>query len=126
MPNTENIAAWVAALRSGDYRQAKGYLRREIDQGKVGYCCLGVACDISGAGQWDGAAGFSDADSDDDEPDFSNTELTSGVERWLGIDSDNPDLNFGDRGWINAATANDDYEFTFDQIADAIERTYLT
>jgi hypothetical protein len=28
---------WVAALRSGEYKQTKGYLRN-----KKGYCCLGV------------------------------------------------------------------------------------
>lgn len=32
---------WVAALRSGEYTQATGYLRT-----KEGFCCLGVLCDI--------------------------------------------------------------------------------
>lgn len=38
---------WVEALRSGKYQQGKSALRCE-DQ----FCCLGVLCDISGAGQW--------------------------------------------------------------------------
>lgn len=33
---------WVAALRSGDYRQTKGALR-DSD----GFCCLGVLCEIT-------------------------------------------------------------------------------
>jgi hypothetical protein len=39
---------WVAALRSGDYVQARGTLRgpAEDDAGAVGYCCLGVLCDL--------------------------------------------------------------------------------
>lgn len=40
---------WVAALRSGEYRQTRGELRDA-----AGFCCLGVACDISGTGKWDG------------------------------------------------------------------------
>lgn len=40
-------AAWVAALRSGKYKQAKGYLRTSN-----GFCCLGVACDIASKHKW--------------------------------------------------------------------------
>ena len=40
---------WLAALRSGEYEQATGELRDA-----VGFCCLGVACDISGVGKWEG------------------------------------------------------------------------
>ena len=36
------IADWVAALRSGDYKQGKSYLSY---QGK--FCCLGVLCDLA-------------------------------------------------------------------------------
>ena len=38
---TENQTKWVEALRSGKYKQGKGYLSRGGE-----YCCLGVACDI--------------------------------------------------------------------------------
>ena len=37
----------VAALRSGNYKQGNEFLFKE---GK--FCCLGVACDISGLGRW--------------------------------------------------------------------------
>lgn len=36
-----NAQKWVAALRSGEYPQAKGELG-----GPDGYCCLGVACKL--------------------------------------------------------------------------------
>jgi hypothetical protein len=40
---------WLDALRSGKYKQGKGALRT----GKDHFCCLGVLCDISGAGEWE-------------------------------------------------------------------------
>jgi hypothetical protein len=36
---------WIAALRSGEYKQGKHKLHRTEDGS---YCCLGVACKISG------------------------------------------------------------------------------
>ena len=33
---------WLKALRSGDYKQGRGYLRRGNDT----FCCLGVLCNI--------------------------------------------------------------------------------
>lgn len=45
---SENAAAWVAALRSGLYRQGQNVLRRKaIDDGPDEYCCLGVACELA-------------------------------------------------------------------------------
>jgi hypothetical protein len=38
---------WVAALRSGDYKQTKGALRRPPGADyPEGYCCLGVLCEV--------------------------------------------------------------------------------
>jgi hypothetical protein len=36
---------WCAALRSGEYRQGKGRLKRK-ERGVEEFCCLGVLCDI--------------------------------------------------------------------------------
>lgn len=44
------VEEWVAALRSGKYRQTKGYLR---DQ--TGFCCLGVGCDLADPDLWEEA-----------------------------------------------------------------------
>lgn len=38
---------WLAALRSGKYRQTDGYLHTD-----AGFCCLGVACDFQPANLW--------------------------------------------------------------------------
>lgn len=40
---------WVDALKSGKYPQAREYLKIERKGCPVGYCCLGVACEVSGA-----------------------------------------------------------------------------
>ncbi len=47
----DNIRKWIKALRSGEYSQTTGVLRRKFTdafgtQIGVGYCCLGVLCDI--------------------------------------------------------------------------------
>ena len=47
MIDPEFKAKWLEALRSGRYPQTRDRLR-----GKFGFCCLGVACDISGKGTW--------------------------------------------------------------------------
>ena len=53
--NAEWKQKWVDALRSGEYEQAEGKLRRIS-----GYCCLGVLCDLVKGElglewkQWDG------------------------------------------------------------------------
>ena len=45
----KNIAMrWIKALRSGKYKQARSALRNK----KVGYCCLGVLCEISKLGKF--------------------------------------------------------------------------
>lgn len=43
--NHEIKTAWAAALRSGEYEQGTGQLRKEEVEG-VSFCCLGVLCDL--------------------------------------------------------------------------------
>lgn len=85
-------AAWLTALRSGDYPQAQGALR--VDGG---YCCLGVAEDVRGA-TWVAAADVTEAGEDhagshavayddDDGGDacYEGAHLTRECRRWLGV-----------------------------------------
>lgn len=44
----KNLQEWIAALRSGEYKQA----RETLSDSKGRMCCLGVACDIAGSGWW--------------------------------------------------------------------------
>ena len=39
---------WIKALRSGDYDQTDQKMVSHDDK----FCCLGVLCNISGAGEW--------------------------------------------------------------------------
>jgi hypothetical protein len=39
-------AKWVAALRSGDYIQGEGALKRQDVDDQVRHCCLGVLCEV--------------------------------------------------------------------------------
>ena len=48
----EQKANWIAALRSGKYKQGKRALRQPIDGGGDSYCCLGVLCDITPGVTW--------------------------------------------------------------------------
>jgi hypothetical protein len=53
--NAEVKQQWLDALRSGEYEQTRGRLRRgmpldpeDLDDGyNAGYCCLGVLCDLA-------------------------------------------------------------------------------
>lgn len=38
---------WVAALRSGKYKQTTSVLKHVSERDNLSYCCLGVLCEIS-------------------------------------------------------------------------------
>lgn len=42
------VETWCEALESGKYKQGTDCLRSSGDR----FCCLGVACDVSGLGMW--------------------------------------------------------------------------
>jgi hypothetical protein len=123
--NTENVRAWVDALRSGAYQQGRLALRTPDDE----FCCLGVACDVSGLGEWEPSEGlYTDLryvirDEHDEVVTRAGAYLPGPVRDWLGIESDNPKL--GVEQVNSAVNANDMLGWTFDQIADAIEEAYL-
>lgn len=108
--NPEIKAEWVAALRSGEYAKTTGELHDD-----VGYCCLGVLCDLhrqKHGGQWEDGYYLGEFDI-----------LPAEVMDWAGLDSQSPavdddglaDLNDGAGHW---------QEHSFVEIADLIE-TYL-
>lgn len=137
MPNRENIRKWVAALRSGDFAQTRGALHRAENHASGepgGYCCLGVACEVSGLGSFSVRDGAPTGDGlefvvegvDYSGPHYPKTGvLPLEVMDWLGVDHDNPVLDAGEKGRHQAASLNDFDRLSFEQIADAIERTFL-
>lgn len=117
-PNKENLQKWVAALRSGKYKQGREKLKQPGLIGEPKYCCLGVACDISEVGSWDNLF-YRVGD------EFHSGKLPSAVAQWLGVES-NPTLFSELVGRPSSAIElNDKFMNSFTGIADAIERTYL-
>lgn len=51
--NPEIKRQWLEALRSGEYKQGRRYLRREF-KGDSLYCCIGVLCELHSkpTGSW--------------------------------------------------------------------------
>ena len=81
--NSEIKAAWVAALRSGEYEQGREYLSRD---GK--FCCLGVLCDLAVKAQVIAVCdccdlGYTDYGQGDEEI------LPSEVASWAGLEGEN-------------------------------------
>lgn len=104
-PNKQDIQIWIDALRLGKYKQTKGML-----QGREGYCCLGVACDL-----------FIKEDVLRTEQDFIYGFVPRdqpGSPVWL---VNNLSINLGH----SFAVINDLMDFSFDEIADLIEAVYI-
>ena len=51
--NKEIKKKWLAALRSGKYKQTRNQLREVVADGEDGFCCLGVLCDVVNPNGWD-------------------------------------------------------------------------
>ena len=80
-------AAWLAALRSGEYRQTTGTLRDSAGA----FCCLGVLCDLAakqGIGQWDNPLGDTATFIVDDMRTIEY--LPVPVQEWAGVERPNP------------------------------------
>ena len=109
---------WIAALRSGDYRQGICWLK---DQNT--YCCLGVLCDISGLGVW---RDFTDNSPDssyetENESDFGC--LPSKIAKLAGIDTNH--IVFYKGKPCTLTELNDQARLNFNQIADLLEDQLL-
>lgn len=119
--------AWVAALRSGDYAQGKGRLHRKIDGVTEEFCCLGVLCDLAakaGLGEWR----TSEHDGDGQVQDFvwgedtDDSVLPGHVVRWAGLRGGSPVVETEEGILLTLTVLNDNQEWDFNRIADAIER----
>jgi hypothetical protein len=140
-------AQWIAALRSGEYRQTDGYLQAEMFGGGTGYCCLGVM-QMAKCGHVEGDI----VEMSDDESRLDANSLpTAGWLRRHGIEvisnfagdvSDDAEVSpalpvavFSDaerqefgfpsenlNGFIPFDEMNDAMNLTFNQIADFIEK----
>lgn len=109
---------WVAALRSGQYSQATGRLRRQD-----AYCCLGVLCDLyqkeTGDGQWVPIDPITT-----DGYDFlnSNALVPTEVQRWAGLPSADPSVPVPGLNVPRGLAYLNDNGNKFTDIADIIEK----
>lgn len=102
-----NAKKWVAALRSGEFKQGKCVLR----DAENNHCCLGVACELyrrEHGGEWASVRdGFSF---------MSHSAITPfAVKEWLGLQDACGVYAYG------ALTCDNDDGKTFAEIADIIE-----
>lgn len=135
--NVENMRTFVAALRSGEFQQGRNKLEKSVD-GVVLHCCLGVACRVALADgvELEVILG-ADTYTQDSVTSFhgNSSFMPQRVSKWLGLVvrdysncgwQENPGLFADDGLEYTASILNDEKGFTFDQIADCFERTYLT
>lgn len=133
----ENVTKWIKALRSGEFKQGDGFLKayRLNEDGTqtsdISYCCLGVLSEIqkvpSSLLDDDGAHVF-EYYFQDERQSVRCREYPS-VEWFKNITGFTDDAN----GWlwndgeheIDLAELNDN-GYTFDQIANVIEKKLLT
>lgn len=111
--NQEIKKEWVAALRSGEYKQAKGQLKKDS-----GFCCLGVLCDIAskhGVGKW----GKEAYESDDDGYWWGASVLPEEVAKFAGLDNRDPGVTI--HGKKDILSNHNDEGRRFKTIAKAIE-----
>lgn len=117
MPNKAHLRLWVAALRSGIYKQGKMFMR----QGSQ-HCCLGVAMEVAlraghkpaGAIEW----GQHSVLERSIHEEFYGFEWMTGT-RNIRVTTDMPLITM-----TSLADLNDKYNWNFNEIADAIEKEF--
>jgi hypothetical protein len=124
---------WLAALRSGNYRQGRSMLHGVPDDGPPTFCCLGVLCDLARTEGvierrlWTDNNGLAYY-----HYDVATAYLPLSVIKWAGIkwlgersmyDSTQYEVagRYAQDGEATLARANDRGD-TFEEIADVIEK----
>jgi hypothetical protein len=99
---------WIAALRSGEYKQCTGKLYRPGEEG--GYCCLGVLGVLAGARRVDNEGCLSGLEFDvDDTSEIYGAYLPQTIADSVGIYSQQTLSDMNDKG------------MSFEEIADYID-----
>ena len=117
----EHRRMWVKALRSGEYAQGKDVLcRKTVDTFE--YCCLGIACKISGLGEFVPMYNLSHSLSAftfvtrEEQP--QDAVLPKVVQDWLGLRYHS---GWYSNGGMRSLTKLNDNGASFTTIADVIE-----
>lgn len=127
--NADVRAAWVAALRSGEYKQGHGALCQDDPEaeGEKLYCCLGVLAELAAE-----AGIVSPAKKEAKEEGVSvrwlyssksgdySSFLSREMRKWAGIEDLDPTVLIHSRS-VPLSKLNDELGYTFDDIADVLE-----
>lgn len=112
------VREWVKDLRSGKFKQTQSQLCKKVN-GTPTYCCLGVAC-VTGKRLGLSKKAFDDA---------TRQNGGSPNHKWfkeLFDNISNPTIKLANGKLSDCMTANDNLGMSFDQIADGLERQYLS
>lgn len=130
----EVMEKWVAALRSGKYKQGRDKLKKKDTKGVIRHCCLGVLCELYNEQNKNNKYAFSDKD--------DQQLLPLEVEQWAGMKSNDGEINnsvdllyyveqagLGELNYhhrINHRLSefNDQHKFKFSALANIIEKFY--
>ena len=120
---------WLKELRSGKHKQTTGTLVEEFEDGSLGYCCLGVlTCKVLGivvAPQYrihKDDSGFSSWITEGDKEYYSIIENIL-EPMWRVQENDFlPSEEIETKSVVFLTSLNDDYENSFEEIADQIEK----
>ena len=111
--NTEIKAKWVAALRSGEYKQGKNRLRNKDNN----FCCLGVLCNLHAQAHPEIAAKQTDPCQYMDEAGMPHDSVF--IWAGMGVNKVHRTVEIG--GYAASLAQHNDSGRTFAEIADAIE-----
>ena len=115
---------WVSALRSGQYKQGRGYLRSKNNE----YCCLGVACELAGV---EAVLSLRDRDEEEDEDtyyygdvyDVNNSMLLPiDVISYYGLTDCEGSYSDNNESFHSLVMENDEHFLNFNEIADIVEK----
>jgi hypothetical protein len=116
--NKEVKEKWLAALRSGEYKQGRHALKQDNN-----FCCLGVLCDIYSKEKnvpWEKLGNY-------DNILDSKTILPDKIKSWAELPEQDPSVDTNIDIDIEKETLsglNDIYHYNFNRIADIIEKNF--
>jgi hypothetical protein len=132
----QRIKNWIKVLKNKEYEQGQETLKQINEGDEPKFCCLGVACDLSGLGEWKYPHAINDRFSDTvkfesyfvDEYDHDTEFFPDAVEEYYGIDAhmvfNVPDFDSKNKNAVSTATLTELNDFTslgFPAIGQVIE-----
>lgn len=105
---------WLVALRSGRYQQGRHALRQRTPEGGLEYCCVGVLCNVISPDAWTQPR----HDGTKQVFDWQSKGVVANAVQSAGLTH----VGLRDNVFRKLAGMNDDEGFSFETIADWIER----